>query len=172
LHLQAPTPPQQVPRQDRRCDIQPGSNKSHTMAALLEIEKWPCYDSRPDPNTKVTRDYFACNYCLKIRSSQHFPNTMMRGAKGNASQSRDKHFRFCIDCAIKHRTWGYLSGTWFEYGGARLGFGPDGLGGGLGVVCRGCGLVKGIECDEEQKQGSRAARLGMGRRNVKEGLLI
>lgn len=119
---------------------------SYTMQELLEIETWPMYNlAGLDPsNSKpplMNKDYFACRICLRLHPAQHSSNSMMKGKRDKSSTrdtSKERQKRVCIDCAILAGI--YRRGLVFDYRGARVGLYDENLGGGVGVVCRKCGL--------------------------------
>lgn len=107
-------------------------NQPYTMADLLEIEMWPCYNGAGQPGEEMKqalfgRDYFACHLCLRIRATDKFSNAMMRGKRGKHCYSpigklSRRKTRFCTDCGI--RTGKCIQGMTFGYSGAIFGFGP------------------------------------------------
>lgn len=115
-----------------------------SMADLVQIERWPCYDRAATAEDHFKQaidgaDFFACYLCLRIRSALKFSNAMMKGKRGKKSlpaiQNSDCRLRrFCIDCGIKSNL--YIAGTTFQYGGAWLGWNEEG--GGYGLVCLQC----------------------------------
>lgn len=121
--------------------------KPYSMVDLLEIEKWPCYDSvssQPQgfkqPVDKL--DFFACRYCLKIRPARYFSNAMMKGKRGKHGLGtvQDRSERFCIPCGVDKKI--YSPGTYLQFGGA--GFKQ-------GFICRRCGSFKSTHYGETQR---------------------
>ncbi|KAK5020701.1 hypothetical protein LTR60_000291 [Cryomyces antarcticus] len=60
--------------------------RTYTISDLLEIERWPCYDSAEQREDGLKQavaelDSFACFICLKIRSAGYFSNAMMKARR-------------------------------------------------------------------------------------------
>lgn len=128
----------------------------YEMLDLLDIELWPRYHRAGTAEGFLKqplwdRDYFACCYCLRLRSAAHFTNAMMRGKRGKLSPtttsiSATRLGRFCIDCGIGNGR--YARGVAFEFGGARLSLYREDIGGGLDFVCRSCGCFARVPQDQ------------------------
>ncbi|RHZ54436.1 hypothetical protein CDV55_104793 [Aspergillus turcosus] len=95
----------------------------------------------------LSRDIYACRYCLRLRPASRFADRMRRRRRGRYGRDADK--RFCVECGLRPR-----AGTDEE---ARYGPGAQvridgvlyvicitcrtfGLGYGGGIECQGCGL--------------------------------
>lgn len=116
---------------------------SYNMDDLLRIERWPCYDpaGRNKPNIRqpiAGSDFFACGFCLRLRSAEHFSNHMMRGKRGKHSGGANANIkkRTCIKCAIREGK--YKPGYIFEFGGAKAALLDPNSRAGRGLVCRKC----------------------------------
>ncbi|KAL2358245.1 hypothetical protein BJ546DRAFT_205290 [Cryomyces antarcticus] len=124
--------------------------RTYTISDLLEIERWPCYDSAEQREDGLKQavaelDSFACFICLKIRSAGYFSNAMMKARRGKLSpcSTTERRWRFCIPCGVK--TGRYQRGTRLRYGGA------IGFGGGYRVVCSICGGFKQVTSESEAR---------------------
>lgn len=121
------------------------NKQMYNMLDLLQIEEWPCHTRAKPRQLAGPGDYFACCYCLKIRSAIFFSNAMMKKWYGKASLTDASSLlrlgRFCIPCGIKDGR--YELGEVMYFGGAK---------GGLGAVCKGC--------SEFVRNPVRVARLG------------
>src|ERR1700761_8929116 len=111
------------------------------MTDLLEIELWPCYNSAPYREEYLRQpaagsDFFACQFCLKIRSAKHFSNAMMKSKRGKLSPvpTNERQRRICITCGVTSNR--FSPGTFTQFGGIR---------GGYGVLCIGCKKFKELE---------------------------
>ncbi|KAK6514420.1 hypothetical protein TWF506_008813 [Arthrobotrys conoides] len=118
----------------------PLPRSNYTIHDLLEIETWTKYHpakNRPNGSQQPTsEDYFACSSCLKIKSSDNFSDSMMKGSKGKFANGSDisTDRRFCIPCGM--RTNMYSPGVKLWYGGGKRRF---------GFVCKVCGQFEKFE---------------------------
>lgn len=118
----------------------------YAMEDLLQIERWPCYDSVVTAKGYIKqpmweRGYYACSYCLRLRSAVHFSNAMMGGRRGKhpaviPPDDTGRLSRVCIECGINHGR--YRPGDILDFGGVLISVHDEGVGGGQGVVCRVC----------------------------------
>ncbi len=126
------------------------TTSAYSMADLINIEIWPVYnragqsvseDHERQPCAGL--DYFACSYCLRVRSAIHFTNAMMKGKRGKfspASAVDGRLDRVCIDCCMRY---GRITGVGrlIRFGGACWDD-SDVNSGEYGIVCAGCRQFK------------------------------
>ncbi|KAL3452227.1 hypothetical protein BJX65DRAFT_175545 [Aspergillus insuetus] len=76
----------------------------------------------------VSRDLYACRYCLRLRHSWEFGDRMLHKRRGRRGKAAGR--RFCVECGLCSR------------GDGEARYGPGAMvvrGGVVYVVCRGCG---------------------------------
>ena len=120
-------------------------HRKYSMADLLHIECWPCYDRVGQAEDHMKQpwagwDCFACCLCLRIRSAVKFSNAMMKGKRGKPRRTdsgiqKTRSGRICIDCGIQRGI--YQRGAILSFGGSELGYLDDDIGG-RGLVCSRC----------------------------------
>lgn len=128
------------------------SLSTYTLEDLLQIEQWPVYNDmsrykdvkhqhhliRPQAGF----DYFACSFCLTIRSAIHFPDAQMRAHRGKFSpdactRTDQRHRRFCITCAVGRHS--VKPGQLVRFGGVPKSNNISHTAAGDGLVCTRCG---------------------------------
>ncbi|ORY11619.1 hypothetical protein BCR34DRAFT_564958 [Clohesyomyces aquaticus] len=87
-----------------------------THAQLLLMEQLPWARGSP---LRARPSLYACRYCLRLRSSAHFADAMLKGRTGLNGKEPQK--RFCVDCGLKSRAGDtrYSPGAEFVVGGER-----------------------------------------------------
>jgi hypothetical protein len=95
----------------------------------------------------LSRDIYACRYCLRLRPASCFADRMRRRRRGRFGRDAEK--RFCVECGLRPRAGAdeearYGPGAQVRIDGVlyvicitcrRFGLGYAG-----GIECRGCGL--------------------------------
>ncbi|KAL4972347.1 hypothetical protein BDW66DRAFT_164246 [Aspergillus desertorum] len=88
----------------------------------------------------VTKDLYACRYCLRLRAADCFADRML--CRGRGRRGRNARKRFCIECGLSPRSGGEARGALhvvcIECG--RFGRGISDPGG-RGIRCTACGNV-------------------------------
>ncbi|KAL2854075.1 hypothetical protein BJX68DRAFT_38831 [Aspergillus pseudodeflectus] len=77
----------------------------------------------------ISRDLYACRYCLRLRHSSEFGDRMLHKRRGRRGKSAGR--RFCVECGLRPR------------GGGEARYGPGAMvvrGGVVFVVCKACGV--------------------------------